>query len=201
MYTRRFYSSPPRPIMPPPDYSGTALLSKTPPPEVPAEAAISPPPPSLPISTGSEPIIGQIATPSRRTAEDTPAVLPEEAEDLRLGAGFSRRPDLASPPRPRPVRFTKRAPRRGLIPQKRPLTETKRPIGLRAGEEGYRPKRRSAIGAMALPQGIGFETDDLLLLGLLLLFLYGGEDSVREHTDVILLLGFLFFVGFGQKQE
>ena len=49
---------------------------------------------------------------------------------------------------------------------------------------------------MATPLPLSLQNDDLLLLGLLLLMLSGDEGSLRDHWDVILLLGFLFFVGW-----
>ncbi len=186
MYTRRYPSAPRRPITPPPDYSGTAL--RPPISAKPTEDTFVPPPPALPDEN-------EVA-PARPTAIPTPPSQPKApVEDPRLSGGASKRPDLAAAPSAVKRRFTLRSPSRGKIPLSAPKNLSRRPFGIRADEKGYRIPHRGVLSAMASLPSQSWALDDLLLLGLLFLLLNGGEEDVRSHLDVIVLLGFLFFVG------
>ena len=61
-------------------------------------------------------------------------------------------------------------------------------------KEGKCEKKREGSPSFSLS---ALASDDLLLLGLLFLLLSVDPHSVRAQGDVILLLGFLFFIGMG----
>lgn len=114
--------------------------------------------------------------------------------------GASRRPDMDAPPPPRKVRFTSRSARGGGTMGG--LFHAKRPMRVREGEEGFHPKkRRAGAGKIALGKSGEWQYDDILLLGLLFLFLNGGEDTVRSHMDIIVILGFLLLMGSGEGEN
>lgn len=260
MYTRRYPSASRRTPVPPPDYSGTALLYPMPeqigsapdpiaspkaeqggahvareiiPPlpavegEVMAKAVPEYgklPPDAMPFSilrtevhakeqsdasrdealhtsAPSADPAGEVQTDSLPTASDTSPTPPqaEEPSDPRLRGGASRRPDLGAPPEGRALRFSRRSPRPFLPRPPRPINQTRRPLGVRQGEGGFFPPPRRAVFAGARKPRL--ESDDLLLLGVLFLLFNGGEGAVREHLDLILLIGFLFFIGKEEEKE
>lgn len=124
----------------------------------------------------------------------------QDAASEREKSGVSRRPDMDAPPTPRNVRFTSRTARgRGAVGG---LFQAKRPMGIRQGEEGFHPrKRRGGAGKIALGKSGEWQYDDILLLGLLFLFLNGREETVRSHMDIIVILGFLFLMGSGEGEK
>ncbi len=190
MYTRRRPYTPPTP---PPDYSGTAIPPPSPQTEEDARTLL-PPPPALP----SRRMPQEAEAEARRLVyEDREGN--EEREDNAESGGKeadgdaqaraerrTRRPDLAAPPPPRPTRNL-RLLRRGTA--RAPMQEG----SARAGANSL-PAMGKGEGQTPSSLLAGFSADDLLLLGLIALFLWGGEDGV-EHPDILLMLGLLFFIG------
>ena len=60
---------------------------------------------------------------------------------------------------------------------------------------GFLPRRLRAPRALGAILPASLADDDLLLLGLMALMLFGTEGGAAENADLLLLFGLLFFIG------
>ncbi len=156
--------TPRRVDLPPPGYSGSAIQ-----PPSDEEMILSPPPPAI----SPAPI---------RPAPVGEGMSPPMSIETRCSGDedtCSRRPDLDRPPRSRPRRSYR-------LLREEDATVRRATIRREDASEAVCEEKKSLLS--------GLESDDLLLIGLILLFLWGGEDGV-EHPDILLILGLLFFIG------
>ena len=156
-----------RTLTPPPGYHGTS---------------VRPPEPQRP-QTGAP--IGHAVPLSAVPEEDLSPSRPagtEETGILRFPQEENGPDVLTHGDPPRPAREENGIPR---FPHERRETFSEPPAA-----------RTSVSPFPPLPMLSSLAEDDLLLLALLFLLLNGREDAVKENGDMILLLGFLFLVGW-----